>query len=658
MAESLLPMDMNNPQYSEHNRRWPAFEPIRQKFQMKKCLFLILLVCVLLSGVSFIIERRIGGMLPVLVNHLQQRYGYLCRVDTLHYAFPNGIRAKDIILYTPDGKPCVQASGVTARISFWHALINREWSTESIRSLSASDLEIRISRSSSGNWEIPVSKKPAGLSTNHRMSGSRPLQIEVNNLILRIQREKRVFRLTYEKIAAHVDLLNRSGRVDIKNAEERLTITYNPKEGTFDIRADAFCLAALSAILPLQVPFDRMYVDGKARMIREQQGQPTFTLNGCLLLSPQHRSMLTFQKAAGPHIEFDITGIKKDWRYLIRQGRLNFAGQTLAVGGYVEERTKPVVNLSIHFPQFSFGEALKSLPASFIPDLMGPEIEGMLNGRFRLFIDFEKPQSLDYRFEGEYKPIRVLSLGRSVNVRALKTQFRHKVRRPNGKNRSILVGPGNPNFIPYEKIPRSLLGAVLTAEDGSFFTHRGFSQRHIRDSIVENLKSGRIVRGASTITMQLAKNLYLSNERNFSRKLEESLITIVLEQQLTKERILEIYLNIIEWGQDLYGIGPAAHFYFQKKPHDLTPLESAFLASIIARPRKNWQPDPLPKISDQWRRYLHVILCHMYRREDISAKDLLDAGVPEEKIRSLMRGNDMNETAPLSPDEEESAEAI
>ena len=130
----------------------------------------------------------------------------------------------------------------------------------------------------------------------------------------------------------------------------------------------------------------------------------------------------------------------------------------------------------------------------------------------------------------------------------------------------------------------------------------------MRNSFVENLEAGRIVRCASTITMQLAKNLFLSPERTFSRKFEEMFITMMLEQNLPKGRLMEIYLNIIEWGDGLYGIGPAARYYFNKSPGELKAVESAFLASIIARPRKHWQPDPLSKISEGWWRYLHVIL--------------------------------------------------
>jgi membrane peptidoglycan carboxypeptidase len=135
--------------------------------------------------------------------------------------------------------------------------------------------------------------------------------------------------------------------------------------------------------------------------------------------------------------------------------------------------------------------------------------------------------------------------------------------------------------------------------------------------------------------MQVAKNVFLTQERTFSRKFEEAFITMALEQNLSKKRIMEIYLNIIEWGNGIYGIGPAAHYYFNKSPRELMPAESAFLASIIARPRKNWKPDPLSKISGGWWRYLQVILCRMYEKNGAEIQDLRDAGVSEERIKEL-----------------------
>jgi len=195
-----------------------------------------------------------------------------------------------------------------------------------------------------------------------------------------------------------------------------------------------------------------------------------------------------------------------------------------------------------------------------------------------------------------------------------------------------------------------LISAVITAEDAGFFSHKGFSQRGIRDALAENLEAGRIMRGACTISMQLAKNLFLARERTFSRKFEETFITMTLEQNLSKERIMEIYLNIIEWGNGIYGIGQAAHFYFSKAPQELKPVESAFLASIIARPTKNWKPDPLNTISGGWWNYMHVILCKMYERGGAGIDDLREAGVPEERIRGLSEDKEEDEIAPPPPE--------
>ena len=247
----------------------------------------------------------------------------------------------------------------------------------------------------------------------------------------------------------------------------------------------------------------------------------------------------------------------------------------------------------------------------------------------------ERPRSLKYRFKGNYEPIKVISLGSKITVDSLKSSFLQTMRTPKGKEITFLVGEGNPRYVRFNNIPQSMISAVLTAEDGGFFSHKGFSERAIREAFVENLEAGHIVRGASTISMQVAKNVFLTQERTFSRKFEEAFITMALEQNLSKKRIMEIYLNIIEWGNGIYGIGPAARYYFNKSPRELKPVESAFLASIIARPRKNWKPDPLSKISGGWWRYLQVILCRMYEKNGAEIEDLRDAGVSEERIKEL-----------------------
>jgi monofunctional glycosyltransferase len=141
------------------------------------------------------------------------------------------------------------------------------------------------------------------------------------------------------------------------------------------------------------------------------------------------------------------------------------------------------------------------------------------------------------------------------------------------------------HWINYSRISPNLIRAVLVAEDGSFWKHDGVDYAQIRESMEINLERMEFARGASTITQQLAKNLYLSPSKNPIRKLRELLIARRLEAELSKRRILEIYLNVIEWGEGIYGAGAAARSYFHKPAADLSAHEGALLAGAIINPR-------------------------------------------------------------------------
>jgi monofunctional biosynthetic peptidoglycan transglycosylase len=137
----------------------------------------------------------------------------------------------------------------------------------------------------------------------------------------------------------------------------------------------------------------------------------------------------------------------------------------------------------------------------------------------------------------------------------------------------------------YNSISPHLRHAVLVAEDGAFFSHSGFDMHEIKEALKKDWEEKRFARGASTITQQLAKNLYLSTSKNPLRKIRELLIARELEKHLGKQRIFEIYLNVIEWGDGIYGIGPASQRYFGKSPGALRPEEAAVLAGMIPSPR-------------------------------------------------------------------------
>lgn len=177
----------------------------------------------------------------------------------------------------------------------------------------------------------------------------------------------------------------------------------------------------------------------------------------------------------------------------------------------------------------------------------------------------------------------------------------HRQAQAKGKGRSA---PRQWMWVPLSRISPHLRHAVVAAEDASFFSHEGFDWEGIKEAAKYNLEAGELKRGGSTITQQLAKNLYLSSERSLFRKVREALITRSLEQHLTKKRILELYLNVAEWGQGVYGAEAAARHHFGKPSHDLTADEAAWLAAILPSPRRY---DPLRKTTFLTRRHERIL---------------------------------------------------
>ena len=139
--------------------------------------------------------------------------------------------------------------------------------------------------------------------------------------------------------------------------------------------------------------------------------------------------------------------------------------------------------------------------------------------------------------------------------------------------------------MPYDRIATSLKRAMIAAEDSRFVEHEGFDWDGIQLALEKNQKKGRIVAGGSTITQQLAKNLFLSPARSYVRKAEEAVITVMLEYILDKERIFELYLNVIEWGTGIFGAEAAAQRYFATTAARLSPEQAARLAAMAPNPR-------------------------------------------------------------------------
>jgi len=221
--------------------------------------------------------------------------------------------------------------------------------------------------------------------------------------------------------------------------------------------------------------------------------------------------------------------------------------------------------------------------------------------------------------------------------------------------RQIEISSSNPMFTPLNRISDYLVKSVLQSEDPSFMLHRGFLPESFRESVIKNYKERRFARGGSTISMQLVKNVFLSRDKTVSRKAEEALIVFLIEnlRLVPKERMLEVYLNVIEWGPNIYGIGEASRFYFNKTPGELNLQESIFLAGIIPRPKAfKYQFDKEGKLKPYLSGYFRILTGRMASKGWISSVDTSGL-LPDVKLKGpALRMIIPSDTIITEPDDE------
>lgn len=246
-----------------------------------------------------------------------------------------------------------------------------------------------------------------------------------------------------------------------------------------------------------------------------------------------------------------------------------------------------IYTLKVNIPKMKAQDFITSLPDGLFTHFQGMEATGNFDYKLDFKFNKNKPNTLVFDSKLNKENLRITKYG-EANLNKLNGEFVYRAIIDNVLQRPVLVGNANPNYTPLDQISPYLRKCVLTTEDPSFFSHRGFINEAFKQSILKNIKTKKFSRGASTISMQLIKNVFLTREKTLSRKLEEILLVYILENNRvsSKERMLEVYFNIIEWGPNVYGIGEASHFYFQKRPSDLNLNECLFLATIIPKPRK------------------------------------------------------------------------
>ena len=304
----------------------------------------------------------------------------------------------------------------------------------------------------------------------------------------------------------------------------------------------------------------------------------------------------------------------------------------LKIKPYLEYNTEEdtLYKLKVKIPPTKAQTFVDALPKGLFKHFEGMRV----NGNFGYDLDFEfnknKPNRLVFDSKLSKNGLQIIKYG-EADLDKLNGDFTYRAIENGAPQRPVLVGIENLNFVPYDQIPKNLLNAVLTSEDPSFFHHRGFITEAFKQSIVKNIRTKKFARGASTISMQLVKNVFLSREKTLSRKLEEILLVYILENNriASKERMLEVYFNIIEWGPNVYGLGEASQFYFNKYPRDLTLNECLYLSSIIPKPKKfMWQFGDDGNQKSYATKHQNFIKNLMLRRALLTAEDTIGQSIP------------------------------
>jgi hypothetical protein len=337
----------------------------------------------------------------------------------------------------------------------------------------------------------------------------------------------------------------------------------------------------------------------------------------------------------------------------------------------VLDARKPAAELWLEVEDAGCQAAFGAIPRELVPRLHD---RAKLAGRFAptldVWVDLEDPQSFDFILEGLPGGCRLLDLG-EYSPDFLKGNFKLEVHE--GVTREgIFVGPSSGSFVRLKDLPSHVGAAAYLSEEIDFYDNPGFAITLIKKATRLNLERGRYVYGGSSVSQQLVKNLFLTRQKTLSRKLEEAFIVWRMEEVLTKDRILELYLNCIEFGENLYGIDRASRHYFGKRAAELAPMESVFLAALKPAP---WYGDTFRRAGQTpdkgwWRDRMESLMQRLHQHGHITEQDFLQEapyifyfdpskrGAPGPQDPALLLpptppGGEADPQAPAPPDERE-----
>lgn len=281
-------------------------------------------------------------------------------------------------------------------------------------------------------------------------------------------------------------------------------------------------------------------------------------------------------------------------------------------------------DLNLNIPNTPCRQIAHAIPDPLKPKLKNTVFDGNLSADIHLALDANTPEEtiLDVNLNNQ---CRVEAFGDVPEPNYFRGPFAYVAYTETEEPLRLVTGPGTDRWTSYRELSPFLIEAVLTTEDGKFWSHNGITLPEVRRAIELNLKADTMSHGASTITMQLAKNLFLNRERTVERKLQELVFVWYLESYFSKEELLELYFNVVEFGPSVYGISDASIHYFGREPGELNALESVFLIKLLPNPVERHKTYDRGAVSPRLLSQLHRVLRTMRDRKRLSDAELQEA---------------------------------
>ena len=281
-------------------------------------------------------------------------------------------------------------------------------------------------------------------------------------------------------------------------------------------------------------------------------------------------------------------------------------------------------SMAIDIPEQYCSRIHRSIPRSLIPRLRGTRFKGKGALRIEAGMRFSATRTLRLEFFPELEQCIPTRTGAAFPLRNLTDDsVTFQIVDPRMPE-PVIVGPGTGDFVALRELPDFVWGSALATEDLEFWNHHGFVPNLIRRAIIVNLDKQRYVYGGSTITQQLVKNLFLTREKTLSRKLEEAVLVWLIERTVEKERIIELYLNCVEFGPNVYGIRHAAEVYFGVPPAELTPIEAGWIMAIKPNPTRGYFAWKSRRITPSMKKRLGTVRKRLLDRDWIAEEDALE----------------------------------